>query len=62
MNFKKFKIEAIHNGRAYRVYGKGWFNYYFSGYVYTDYFEMSYPTLIDAIEAIDKYKNRNSFL
>ena len=56
-NYTKFRIEARLNNKAFEVQVKGWFGWR-SGFMATDFFSISYSSLEDAEEAIEKYKNR----
>ena len=56
--YKKFKVEAQHNDTSFKVLVKGWFSIWKSGYVHTDYFDVSYETKDAALAAIEKYKAR----
>ena len=58
MNYKRFKVEAMHNHTSFKVLVQGWFGIWKSGYVFTDYFSISYDSEEKALKAIDKYKAR----
>lgn len=60
MNYKKFKVEAGNDDTRFKVLVKGWFGWFGwkSGYVYTSYFGISYQSKQEALDAIQKYKDR----
>ena len=55
--YTKFKIEAQADHTAFKVLVKGWFGWK-SGFVYTPYFAISYPSEADALTAIYKYQHK----
>ena len=56
-NYTKFRVEAQHDHRYFRVLVKGWFGWK-RGFVWTDYFSIYYTTEQEALDAIEGYKNR----
>ncbi len=60
MDYTEFKIEEQRH-KHYRVYVKRYFMWW-SGFVWTDYFDVYYTSLDSAKYAIDGYKNRNTFI
>lgn len=57
-DYKEFKVEEKYNGRVFVVLVKGWFGIWKSGFISTDYFSIQYETKVDALDAIERYKNR----
>ena len=57
-NYKDFKIEACFDKTKFRVFVKGWFGIWKSGFVHTDYFSCYYDSHQEALDAIQGYKNR----
>jgi hypothetical protein len=55
--YKKFRVEALHNDTKFNVLVKGWF-FWKCGFVWTNYFSCYYETKRDALDAIERYKNR----
>lgn len=53
----KFKVEE-YRPHAYRVLIKKWYTLWYSGYIYTSFFDINYDSLELALEAIESYKNR----
>ena len=54
----KFKIEAFHDHTSFKVYLRSWYGVYYSGFVWTNYFCISYESEQKAIDAIELYKKR----
>lgn len=57
-NYKKFRIEAIHDDKYFRVYIRSWLGIWLNAYIFTDYFGFQYKSLAEAERAIENYKNR----
>jgi hypothetical protein len=57
-DYTKFKIMAENDHKIFRVIVKGWFGIWLSGYVWTNYFGISYLSHEEALLSIEKYKNR----
>lgn len=53
----KFRIEEYRRG-TYRVWIKKWYTFWYSGYIYTSFFELNYSSFELAEKAINTYKNR----
>ena len=58
MSYKELRIEAAKDHTVFYVQVKGWFGIWKSGYVFTDYFSISYNKESEARAAIEKYKRR----
>ena len=56
----KFRIEATTDHTVFRVQLNRWWtlDFWFSGFIWTDYFAVSYDTEQEAVEAIELYKKR----
>jgi len=57
ISYKEFRIEARHDHSSFKVWVKGWTGWK-SGFIYTDYFNISYNTEEEARTAIEGYKAR----
>lgn len=57
-DYTEFRIEARNSGRRFHVQVKGWFGYWGSGFMHTDYFDLGYNSKEDAVTAVKGYKNR----
>jgi len=55
--YTKFRIAAWHDHTSFRVEVKGWFGWK-SGFIWTEYFAVSYKTEEAAKAAILAYKER----
>jgi len=55
---KKFRIEATSDDNSFRVQLRNILGFWYSGFVYTDYFAIHYKTKAEALQAIENYKNR----
>jgi len=58
--YNEFRIEAQHDDTVFKVHVKGWF-FWKSGFVYTDYFNISYGSKEAAITAIKGYMDRFTY-
>ncbi len=56
-NYTEFRIESKLNNTRFYVQVKGWFGWR-SGFMATDFFSINYDTLDEALDSIEKYKNR----
>lgn len=54
----KFRIEAFHDHTSFQVCLKNWMGFWYSGFVWTNYFCISYESEQKAIDAIELYKKR----
>ena len=65
MEYREFKIEATHDHTRFSVlvFHVGFFGLlksWKSGFVYTHYFAIDYPSFEDAANAVEKYRERFS--
>ncbi len=56
-NYINFRIESFRNNTSFKVFVKGLFGWR-SGFMATDFFNINYETLEEALDSIEKYKNR----
>jgi hypothetical protein len=59
-NYTRFRIEAQNGHTAFQVQVKDPIFGWKSGYIYTDYFSISYPSEEEAKEAVEGYLDRFS--